>query len=192
MAFLDFLYTRTFNGIVSAIWGFFFFKGVSSKSQWFLNWVPMVFQWILHLKKNRFSMEFQSPPVKLNGRSLNMSCGVCQLGFLIDTKTHTHLVKDHQRNTPAMISNTRVRIFIFFYQNLTLGYMTKTLNQIIFFFLHQNQNIFFSKIENQNIFLEKTHKNFSVLFVVELERSKKRRNQIAMVRQHIFHFTTCK
>ena len=45
--------------------------------------------------------------------------------------------------------NTRVRIFIFlsrkvhfFFQNLTLGYMTKTLNHIIFFFLHQNQNIF--------------------------------------------------
>ena len=46
--------------------------------------------------------------------------------------------------------NTRVRIFIFFcrakrkifLQNLTLGYITKTLNQIIFFFLHQNQNIF--------------------------------------------------
>ena len=34
--------------------------------------------------------------------------------------------------------------------------MTKTLNQIIFFFLHQNQNIFFSNIGNQNIFLEKT------------------------------------
>jgi hypothetical protein len=32
--------------------------------------------------------------------------------------------------------------------------MTKTLNQIIFFFLHQNQNIFFSNIGNQNIFLE--------------------------------------
>ena len=28
--------------------------------------------------------------------------------------------------------------------------MTKTLNQIIFFFLHQNQNIFFSNIGNQN------------------------------------------
>ena len=42
-----------------------------------------------------------------------------------------------------------------FFQNLTLGYMTKTLNQIIFFFLHQNQNIFFSNIGNQNIFLEK-------------------------------------
>ena len=27
------------------------------------------------------------------------------------------------------------------FQNLTLGYMTKTLNHI-FFFLHQNQNIF--------------------------------------------------
>jgi hypothetical protein len=52
--------------------------------------------------------------------------------------------------------NTRVRIFNFFvaFQNLTLGYMTKTLNQI-FFFLHQNQNIFFSNIGNQNIFLDK-------------------------------------
>jgi hypothetical protein len=39
----------------------------------------------------------------------------------------------------------------FFFQNLTLGYMTKTLIQIIFFFLHQNQNIFFSNIGNQNI-----------------------------------------
>jgi hypothetical protein len=35
--------------------------------------------------------------------------------------------------------------------------MTKTLNQIINFFLHQNQNIFFSNIANQNIFLEKNH-----------------------------------
>ena len=39
--------------------------------------------------------------------------------------------------------NTRVRILILF-QNLTLCYMTKTLNQI-FFFLHQNQNIFLEK-----------------------------------------------
>ena len=30
----------------------------------------------------------------------------------------------------------------FFFQNSTLGHMTKTLNQIIIFFLHQNQNIF--------------------------------------------------
>ena len=44
---------------------------------------------------------------------------------------------------------------ILFSQNLTLGYMTKTLNQIIFFFLHQNQNIFFSNIGNQNIFFQK-------------------------------------
>ena len=45
----------------------------------------------------------------------------------------------------------------FFFQNLTLGYMTNTLNQIIFFFLHQHQNIFFSNIGFQNIFLEKKH-----------------------------------
>ena len=35
--------------------------------------------------------------------------------------------------------------------------MTKTLIQIIIFFLHQNQNIFFGNIGNQNIFLEKNH-----------------------------------
>ena len=47
-------------------------------------------------------------------------------------------------------------------QNSTLGYMTKTLNQIIFFFLHQNQNIFFSNIGNQNIFLETPAPPFQV------------------------------
>ena len=52
-----------------------------------------------------------------------------------------------------------------FFQNLTLGYMTKTLNQIIFFFLHQNQNIFFSNIGNQNIFLEKNHSELYVFFI---------------------------
>ena len=31
------------------------------------------------------------------------------------------------------------------FQNLTVGYMTKTLNQIIIFFLHQNQNILLEK-----------------------------------------------
>ena len=50
--------------------------------------------------------------------------------------------------------NTRVRIY-FFFQNFTLGYMSKTLNQITFFFLHQNQNILFSNIGNQNICLVK-------------------------------------
>jgi hypothetical protein len=33
-----------------------------------------------------------------------------------------------------------------FFQSLTLGHITKTLNQIIFFSLHQNQNIFFSSL----------------------------------------------
>ena len=45
--------------------------------------------------------------------------------------------------------------YYFFFQNSTLGYMSNTLNQIIFFFLHQNQNIFFNNIGNQNIFLGK-------------------------------------
>jgi hypothetical protein len=44
--------------------------------------------------------------------------------------------------------------------------MTKTLNQIIFVFLHQNQNIFFSNIGNQNIFLEKNHNGRSLIIFV--------------------------
>ena len=51
--------------------------------------------------------------------------------------------------------NTRVRIFFFvahsanfFFQNLTLSYMTKNSESDYFFFLHQNQNIFFSNIGN--------------------------------------------
>jgi hypothetical protein len=45
----------------------------------------------------------------------------------------------------------------FFFQNVTLGYMTKTLNQIIIFFLHQNQNIFSATLGIRLFFLEKTH-----------------------------------
>ena len=43
-----------------------------------------------------------------------------------------------------------------FFQYLTLGYMTKTLNQI-FFFLHQNQNIFSATLGIRIFFLEKKH-----------------------------------
>ena len=69
--------------------------------------------------------------------------------------------------------NTRFRILLFFVarrtkffslQNLTLGYMTKTVNQI-FFFLHQNRNIFFSNIGNQNIFLGKND-NSRIIFPI--------------------------
>jgi hypothetical protein len=37
--------------------------------------------------------------------------------------------------------------------------MTKTLNQIIIFFLHQNQNIFIINIGYQNTFVEKKKNN---------------------------------
>jgi hypothetical protein len=68
------------------------------------------------------------------------------------------------RSEKFFLDNTRVRIYFFlsreaqfFFQNLTLGYRTKTLNQIIFFPSTKNQNIFFSNIGNQNIFLVKNH-----------------------------------
>ena len=58
--------------------------------------------------------------------------------------------------------NTRVRIFIFFcrakreffFKNLTLGYMTKTLNQIIFF-SSTKIRIFFSATLGIRIFFQK-------------------------------------
>ena len=43
--------------------------------------------------------------------------------------------------------STRVRIFIFLSRKAR-NFFPETLNQIIFFFLHQNQNIFFSNIGN--------------------------------------------
>ena len=73
-------------------------------------------------------------------RSFNMQGGGGGYGFLF-------------RSEIFFLDNARVKIF-FSLQNSTLGYMTKTLNQI-FFFLHQNQNIFFSNIGNQNIFFRK-------------------------------------
>ena len=42
----------------------------------------------------------------------------------------------------------------FFFQNITLGYMTKTLNQVIFFPPPKSE-YFFSNIGNQNIFFRK-------------------------------------
>jgi hypothetical protein len=50
---------------------------------------------------------------------------------------------------------TQALEYLFFmFQNLTLGYMTKTLNQI-FFFLHQNQNIFFQQHWESEYFFRK-------------------------------------
>ena len=49
------------------------------------------------------------------------------------------------------------KAWFFFLQNSTIGYMTKTLNQIILFSFHLNQNIFFSNNGNQNIFFRKKH-----------------------------------
>jgi hypothetical protein len=47
--------------------------------------------------------------------------------------------------------------YFFFFPEFNIRLYVKTLNQIIFFFLHRNHNIFFSNIWNQNIFLEKKH-----------------------------------
>ena len=62
------------------------------------------------------------------------------------------------------LDNTRVRILIFFvmqceifFLNSILGYMSKTLNQIIFFSSTKIRIFFSGNIGNQNIFLEKNH-----------------------------------
>ena len=48
-----------------------------------------------------------------------------------------------------------VQSAIFFYQKLTLGYMSKTQNHIIFFSPPPKSEYFFSNIGNQNIFFRK-------------------------------------
>jgi hypothetical protein len=61
--------------------------------------------------------------------------------------------------------NTRVRIFIFFCrakreffsQNLTLGYMTKTLNQIIFFPPPKSEYFFQQHWESEYFFRKKPY-----------------------------------
>ena len=55
------------------------------------------------------------------------------------------------------IFRTTRELEYFFPQNLTLGYMTKTLNQIIFFFLHQNQNFFSATLGIRIFFQKKNH-----------------------------------
>jgi hypothetical protein len=55
--------------------------------------------------------------------------------------------------------NTRVRIFTFF-QNLKLGYMTKTLNQIIFF-PPPNSEYFFQQHCESEYFFRKNHNSAS-------------------------------
>ena len=67
--------------------------------------------------------------------------------------------------------NTRVKIFIFFVvrsanffpQNLTLGYMTKTLNQIFFFFPPSKSEYFFQQHWESEYFFRK--KNITLLQV---------------------------
>jgi hypothetical protein len=81
-------------------------------------------------------------------------------------RVHLATNDDETRNTmygflfrSEFFFRTTQELEYFFSQNLTLGYMTKTLNQIIIFFLHQNQNIFFSNIKNQNTMTDVAHTN---------------------------------
>ena len=84
----------------------------------------------------------------------------------IDRKLYwiVHFYLDFFFASSEWYSNTRVRIFFFvgqsanfFSQNLTLGYMTKTLNQIIFFASIKIRIFFSATLGIRIFFLEKTH-----------------------------------
>ena len=92
-------------------------------------------------------LELFRPYVK--DRPFNLKGG---LWFFVSFRKHFSEQRKSQNNICFCCAKRKL-----FFQKLTLGYMTKTLNQIIILFLHQNQNIFFSNIGNQNIFLEKNH-----------------------------------
>jgi hypothetical protein len=88
--------------------------------------------------------------VKQTGWGLNIWNGIFIVG-LFDDFVHqeiTFLVSLSRRIPWGAMGfffrTTRELEYLFIFQNLTLGYMTKTQNQI-FFFLNQNQNIFFEK-----------------------------------------------
>jgi hypothetical protein len=84
---------------------------------------------IRQLTSEIYSFIWDDKPDKVRDRSFNLKGG---LEFFISFKKNFRTTQELE--------------YMFFSQYLTLGYMTKTLNQIIFFFLHQNQNIFFSNI----------------------------------------------
>ena len=88
--------------------------------------------------------------LRLRDRPFNLKGG---LWFFVSFRNFFSVGQHKSQN----IFFCRAKRELFFLQNLTLGYITKTLNQIIIFFLRQNQNIFFSNIGNQNIFLEENH-----------------------------------
>jgi hypothetical protein len=73
--------------------------------------------------------------------------------------------------------NKRVRILFVFFQTLTLGYMTKTLNQILFF-LHQNQNICWE--ESDTLFIQLTW-SVSVTSHEEVSRPLTLRQEISNI-----------
>ena len=91
--------------------------------------------------------------VKQTGWGLNIWNGIFIVG-LFDDFVHqeiTFLVSLSRRIPWGAMGfffrTTRELEYLFIFQNLTLGYMTKTQNQIIIFFLHQNQNIFSATLE---------------------------------------------
>jgi hypothetical protein len=61
--------------------------------------------------------------------------------------------------------NTRVRIFIFFVQNSTLGYMTNTLNQIFFFPPPKSEYFFQQHWESEYFFRKIKLKGRSLILI---------------------------
>ena len=61
---------------------------------------------------------------------------------------------------------TRELEYLYFFQNLTLDYMTKTLNQIIFFPPPKSEYFFQQHWESEYFFLEKTHTPLQVKWSV--------------------------
>jgi hypothetical protein len=108
-------------------------------------------------KKKRYSKRvfgnIRVSSVKQTGWGLNIWNGIFIVG-LFDDFVHqeiTFLVSLSRRIPWGAMGfffrTTRELEYLFIFQNLTLGYMTKTQNQIIIFFLHQNQNIFSATLE---------------------------------------------
>ena len=102
--------------------------------------------WSICRSFDREVIDFGSFLFLFRDRPFNLKGGLC---FFVSFRTF-------------FSDNTRVRIFIFFvgrnaifFQNLTLDYMTKTLNQIIFFFPPPKSEYFFQQYWELEYFFRK-------------------------------------
>ena len=88
--------------------------------------------------------------MEVRNRPLNLKWG----GVMVYCFVQNFFFGQHKSQNIYLFCRAKREIFL---KNSTSGYVTKTLNQIIVFCLHQNQNIFFQQHWESEYFFKKKH-----------------------------------